>query len=63
MRVKTAGQYIITLYQESKRKFAKQYDNYGYSKARVIVAQKIGDEYKYVGAKATSQSLACTVDI
>jgi hypothetical protein len=63
MRVKTAGQYILSLYQENKRKFINKYTNYEYSQARIIVLKREGKTFRYVGAKSTQKSQACSVDL
>ena len=63
MRIKTAGQYIISLYQENKRKFINKYTNYEYSQARLIILKRQGNTFKYIGAKSTQQSQACSVDL
>lgn len=63
MRVKTAGQYIISLYQESKRKFINKYTNYECSPARLIILKREGKTLRYMGAKSTQQSQACSVDL
>ena len=40
MRVKTAGKYIVSIYQVNKRKMSLQYSNYEYSQARIIILKQ-----------------------
>ena len=40
MQVTTPGQYIVSIYQENKRKMLLKYSNYTYSEARIIVLKK-----------------------
>jgi hypothetical protein len=40
MKVTTPGQYIVSIYQENKRKMLLKYENYTYSEARVIILKR-----------------------
>ena len=40
MTVSTPGQYIVSIYQENKRKMLLKYETYKYSPARIIVLKK-----------------------
>ena len=62
MKVKTAGPYIISVYQNNKRKMNQKYSNYEYSQARLIILKKEGNKMRYIGAKSTSQHQVCSVD-
>lgn len=63
MKVKTAGQYILSVYQENKRKFLNKYSNYEYSPARIIILRREGKTLHYIGSKSTQQSQACSIDM
>lgn len=63
MKVKTAGQYILSVYQENKRKFLNKYANYEYSPARIIILKKEGKTLHYISSKTTQQSQACSIDM
>jgi hypothetical protein len=63
MKVKTPGQYIVSIYQESKRKFLNKYSNYECSQARIIVLKREGKNLKFIGSKSTQQSQVCSIDL
>jgi hypothetical protein len=54
MIVNKKGQYIVSIYQVSKRKMKIKYSNYKYSQARLIILKKEGNSMKYVGSMLTS---------
>lgn len=63
MEVKTPGQYIVSIYQENKRKMNQKYSNYEYSQARLIILKRQGNEMKYIGSRSSSQYQVCSVDV
>ena len=63
MQVTTPGQYIISIYQENKRKMLLKYSNYTYSEARIIVLKREGTKMRYISSKSMPQSQVCSTDL
>ena len=63
MVVTTPGQYIISIYQQNKRKMSLKYSNYTYSEARIIILKKEGHKMRYIGSKSTAQAQVCSADL